>query len=84
MQNWMWGISQDFFVTNGTNTEAYSYATQTFMMKLLGKLVNGSQQLTTFIKSSILDVRVGSECVFAVVSEEHQYQYGMEDIQSKK
>ena len=54
------------------------------MMKLLGKLVNGSQQLTTFVKSSILDVRVGFECVFAVVSEEHQYQYGMEDIQLKK
>ena len=63
------------------NTEAYSYASQTFMTKLLGKLVNGSQQLTTFVKSSILDVRVGSQCVFAVVSEEHQYQYGMEDIQ---
>ena len=25
MENWLWGISQDlFFITNGTNTEAYS------------------------------------------------------------
>ena len=50
-------------------------------MKLLAKLVNGSQQLTTFTKSSILDVRTGSECVFAVVPEEHQHQYGMKDFQ---
>ena len=44
------------------------------MVELSVKLVNGSQQLTTFAKSFILDVWVGSECAFAVVLDEHQYQ----------
>ena len=44
------------------------------MMAFFVELVNGSQQLTTFAKSSILDVRVGSESTFVVVSDEHQYQ----------
>ena len=60
-----------FSVTNGTNTKAYSYASQTFTMKLFVKLVNGSQQLM---------LEWGSECVFAAVSDEHQYQYGMKDF----
>ena len=34
-------------------------------------------------KSSILDVWVSSECASAVVSEEHQNQYGMEDFRKK-
>ena len=49
-------------------------------MNLLVKLVNGSHQLTTFTKSSILDAWVGSKCAFAVISDERQYQYGMEDF----
>ena len=52
-------------------------------MELFVKLVNDSHQLTTFTKSSTLDVWVGSECAFAVISDEHQYQYGMEDFHLK-
>ena len=50
-------------------------------MELFVKLVNGSHQLATFTKSSILDVWVGSQCASAVISDEHQYQYGMVDFQ---
>ena len=52
-------------------------------MKLFVKLVNSSQQVTSFAKSSILDVWMGSECAFAVVSDKHQYQYGIKDFQLK-
>ena len=52
-------------------------------MEFFVKLVNGSHQLTTFTKSSILDVWVGSECAFAVISNKHQYQYEIEDFQLK-
>ena len=45
-------------------------------MGLFVKLANGSHHLTTFTKSSILDVWVGSECAFEVISDEHQYQLG--------
>ena len=51
------------------------------MMELFTKLVNGSLELTTSGKNYMLDVSVGSECAFAVVSDEHQYQYGIEDFQ---
>ena len=47
-------------------------------MELFVKLVNSSHQLTAFTKSSILDGWKGSECAFAVILDEHQYQYGME------
>ena len=50
-------------------------------MELFIKSVYGSQELTTFAKSTILDVRVGSEWAFAVVSEKHEYQYGIKDFQ---
>ena len=49
-------------------------------MELYVKLVNGSHLLTTVTKSSILDIWVGFEYAFAGISEEHQYQYGMEDF----
>ena len=52
-------------------------------MEFFVELIYSSQQLTTFAKSFILDVWVGSECAFAVVSDEHQYQYGIEDFQQK-
>ena len=51
------------------------------MMAFFVELVNGFQQLTTFAKSSILDVWMGSESAFVVVSDEHQYQQGIEDFQ---
>ena len=45
------------------------------------KLLYGSQELTTFAKSSNLDVQVCSECAFAVVLDKHLHQYGIEDFQ---
>ena len=73
-------LSGPFFVTNVTNTETYSLASQTSTMELFVKLVN-SQQLTTFAKSSMLNVFVSFECAFVVVSDEHQYQFGMDGFQ---
>ena len=43
------------------NTNAYSEPIQTSKMKFLAKIVNTFQPLTISAKSSILDVRLGSE-----------------------
>ena len=48
-------------------------------MEFFVKLINSFQQLAALANSSILDVRMGSACAYAVVSDEHQYQDGMED-----
>ena len=50
-------------------------------MDFFVKLINSFQQLAALANSSILDVRMGSACAYAVVSDEHQYQDGMEDSQ---
>ena len=50
-------------------------------MEFFVKLINSFQQLAVLANSSILDVRMGSACAYAVVSDEHQYQDGMEDSQ---
>ena len=82
MQSWLWGIFEDLFLLQmGPIQRRILNASQRSTTELFVKLVKGSQQLTIFAKSSILDVWVGSECVFAVVSHEHKYQYGMENFQ---
>ena len=50
-------------------------------MEFFVKLINSFQQLAVLVNSPILDVRMGSACAYAVVSDEHQYQDGMEDSQ---
>ena len=50
-------------------------------MEFFVKLINSFQQLAVLANSPILDVRMGSACAYAVVSDEHQYQDGMEDSQ---
>ena len=50
-------------------------------MEFFVKLINSFQQLAALANSSILDVRMGSACAYAVASDEHQYEDGMEDSQ---
>ena len=71
----LWGISHDLFLLKMVPIQRCILKP---VMELFAKLINGFQQLTTFAKTSILDVSVGSECAFAVVSDKHQYHYGME------
>ena len=42
-------------------TEAYSEPSQTSKMELFARIIKGFQLLTIFIKSSILDIRLGFE-----------------------
>ena len=48
------------------NTKAYSKLIRTSKMKFLAKIVNTFHALTIFAKSSILDVRLGSENDLAI------------------
>ena len=47
--------------SNITSKDVYLGHCQTSMMKLFAEVANSFQQLTIFVKSSILDVWMGSE-----------------------
>ena len=49
------------FHGKASGSEAYSEPSRIYQTELFAKIVNGFQQLTIFAKSSILDVRLGSE-----------------------
>ena len=48
----------------------YSVSSQTTKIELFARIVNGFQPLTIFVKSSTLDVSLGSECASIMRKEE--------------
>ena len=63
-----------------TKPEAYSEPTRTSKMCFLAKIVNGLESLTIFAKSSISDVRLGSEYGSASSSKFLIYKYNSKFI----
>ena len=51
----------DYSVECAQTPEAYSEPSGTSKMEFFAKIVNGWKPLTIFAKSSILDIRLGSE-----------------------